>query len=190
MSTFEFFAAPSTPNRKVKLCKYWYHVLETIYLHVEGRNLGVTRDKLYGTLKSELIAYFKNAGGFICDAEIDLIEYLININFSPTVVRISKLLSILCNSWINSLNCGNMIKWRVSGFNGRFYAWVRDINAGQMTVIAEANIKNVVYRQLVGLISTIPDPGESSVHRDDFMDDMTHGPTLMILHCGNINFVS
>jgi hypothetical protein len=145
--------------------------------------LGVTRYKLYGTLKSELIAYVKNAGGFIRDAEIDLIEYLTNINFSPTVVGISQLLSIICNSWINSLNCGNMMKWRVSGFYGRFYAWVRYVKAGQMTVTAEGNVKNVVYRQLVGLISTfIPDPGESSVHRDNFMDDMTHGPTLMILH--------
>lgn len=49
--------------------------IETIYLRVEGRNLGIASDKLYSALKSELIAYVKYDGEFIRHAELDLIQY-------------------------------------------------------------------------------------------------------------------
>ena len=171
-STFEFFAVPPTPNRKVELSENLYHVIETIYGRVEGRNMFVPRGKLYAQLQSEIIAYTNYSGGFIRHAEIDLIKYLMNNNLSPTIIGISKLSCILCNAWIDSLNTQNMLKWKVSGCHGRFYAWARDVEAGPMTATAEANVKNVVYHQLVESISEfIPDPGESPTHPDDVEDE-------------------
>ena len=181
LSTFEFFSVPSTPNRNVELCRNWYHIIETVYVRVEGQNMRVARDKLYAALQSEIIAYAKYNGGFIRHAEINLIEYLMKNNLSPTVIGISKLSCILCNAWIDSLNRDNVMKWKVNGCHGRFYAWARDLNAGPMTAAAEANVKNVVYRELVNLVSAwIPDPGESPSHPNDVMDEQAHPATFRI----------
>jgi hypothetical protein len=170
-STFEFFAVPPTPNRNVELSKNWFHVIETIYGRVEGRKMYVSKGKLFAELQGKIIAYTKYGGGFIRHAEIDLIKYLMNNNLPPTVIGISKLSCILCNAWIDSLNKQNAMKWRVSGCHGRFYAWARDVEAGPMTAAAEVNVKNVVYQQLVELISEfIPDGGESPAQHDDMED--------------------
>ena len=180
-STFELFAVPPTPNRNVELSRNWYHVLETIYVRVEGRNMSVARDKLYAALQSEIIAYTKYGGGFIRHAEIDLIKYLMNHNLSPTVIGISKLSCILCNSWINALNTQKVMKWKVSGCHGRFYPWARDVEAGPLTATAEANVKNIVYHQLVKSISKfIPDGGESPPHSDD-MEEQSPPAAFTIL---------
>ena len=42
-----------------------------------------------------------------------------------------------------------------------------------MTTTAEANVKDIVYHQLVELVS-IPDPGESLAHPDGIMDEPPH----------------
>lgn len=183
LSTFQFFAVPPTGNRIVGLCKNWYHVIETIHLRVEGRGIGITREKLFNAARTAFIAYSKHNGMFIRHAELDLIEYLMKHNLAPTVIGISKLSCALCNIWIDMINRGNMMKWKVSGCHGHFYAWARNSNPSPTTVAAEANVKDFVYRQLIESISTfISDPGESPAHPDDLMDEDTGPPTLKIRH--------
>jgi hypothetical protein len=172
LSTFDVLAVPPKPNRNVELFKNWYHVMETVYVRVEGKNMAITRDKLYAALQSEMLAYVKYTGGFTRHAEVNLIEHLINQNLPPTVVGISKLSCALCNAWIDSLNRENVMKWRVNGCHGRCYAWARNAMPGPMTAGAEANVKTFVYRRLVDILSTfIPDLGESPAHRYDATDE-------------------
>ena len=172
LASFEVFAVPSTSDRKVQLCEDWYRVIETIYLRVMGEAIGITRAKLYSHLQSAITAYVEFDRRFIRHAEIDLIKYLMSQNLPPTVIGISKLSCALCNTWIATINNGNMMKWKVSGCHGRIYDWARDVNAGSTTAAAEASVKAFVYRQLVDLVTKfIPDGGESPAHPSTFDGD-------------------
>jgi hypothetical protein len=77
----------------------------------------------------------------------------------------------------------NVKKWKVSGSHGHFYPWAiaRDFNAGPRTAVAEVNVKDFVYRQLIDLISAfIPDLEESPAYPDDMMDGGTDPTTLKV----------
>src|SRR5204863_2507480 len=97
---------------------------------------------------------------------------LMSQNLTPTIIGISKLSCSLCNTWIEAIDSGNMVKWKVSGCHGRIYQWARDVNPGPRTAAVEANVKAFVYRQLVEFVTNfIPDGGESPAHSSTLDND-------------------
>ena len=163
--SFKLFAVPPMPDRRVELCKNWFHVIDTVYHRVNGRAIDITKAKLYSQLQTQVMAYAQFAGPFIRHAEVQLIEYLMSQNRSPTIIGISKFSCALCDQWIKAINDENYRKWKVSGCNGRMYPWARDVDAGPLTAAAKAKVKAFVYKEVVKCIKKfIPDGGESPAH--------------------------
>ena len=170
--TFRFLPVPCVDVRRVDLCADWYHVVETIYARVKGRPINITRGGLYSHLQKMLAGYCTWEGMFIRHAEVQLIEYLINKRFPPTIIGISKMCCAPCNAWISNMNLHYIRKWRVTGCHGRYYTWARDTNPGAKTASAEDSVKELVYRELVEFIELfIPDGGESPSHQFEDRDD-------------------
>ena len=165
VQSFEFFAVPPMADRRVELCKDWFHVIETIYHRVNGDAIDISRSRLFSPLQAPVMAYTKFDGKFIRHAEIQLIEYLMSQKHSPTLIGISKLSCALCDQWIKAINDKTLMKWKVGGCHGRIYPWARDVDAGPRTADAEARVQAFVYLELVELVRKFtPDGGESPPH--------------------------
>ena len=165
LQSFEVFAVPPMPDRRVELDKDWFHVIETVYHRINGNAIDIDRNKMFSPLQAQVMAYAKFDGKFIRHAEIQLIEYLMSQQYPPALIGISKLSCALCDQWIKAMNDKTLVKWKVGGCHGRIYPWARDVNAGPMTADAEARVKAFVHHELVDLVGKfIPDAGESPPH--------------------------
>ena len=163
--SFEFFAVPPMPDRRVELCKDWFHVIETIYYRVNGTAIDISKTQLFSHLQAQVMAYTKYDGTFVRHAEVKLIEYLRSQKRSPTVIGVSKYSCALCDRWIKGINDESYRKWKVGGCHGRIYPWARDIDAGPLTEGAEDKVKAFVYYELAKFMKKfIPDGGESPAY--------------------------